>query len=235
MRAFGGAILFVFLLAPPVAAHDLGLARVDLVERPGNRYELMINLPRVATDGAAMPRLPARCKFDGPPIDLRGQGPAATRFDFVCAKRGLTAADVIVLHWSRNAVYVRVRWGDGTLSGSMVERMGAAIRVELSRFRAGAGSLEDAARKYLVLGVEHILSGIDHLMFVFLLIWLVPGGWRLAKTVTAFTLAHSITLAFATLGVVQAPSGPIEAAIAMSIVFLAAEILRRRPTLDAPA
>jgi hydrogenase/urease accessory protein HupE len=79
-----------------------------------------------------------------------------------------------------------------------------------------------------VLGIEHILTGIDHLLFVLALIIITQGGWKLVKTVTAFTVSHSITLTLATLGYVHIPQRPVEAAIALSIVFVAAEILRGR-------
>jgi hypothetical protein len=83
-------------------------------------------------------------------------------------------------------------------------------------------------RTYLVLGVEHILTGIDHLLFVLALILITHGSWKLVKTVTAFTLSHSITLTAATLGFVYVPQRPVEAVIALSIVFVAAEILHGR-------
>jgi hydrogenase/urease accessory protein HupE len=81
---------------------------------------------------------------------------------------------------------------------------------------------------YLKLGVEHILGGIDHLLFVLALLILVKGTRRLIATVTAFTVAHSLTLAGATLGFVHVPGPPVEAAIALSIVFVATEIIHRR-------
>ena len=84
------------------------------------------------------------------------------------------------------------------------------------------------ARTYTVLGIEHILTGIDHLLFVLALIIITRGGWKLVKTVTAFTVSHSITLTLATLGYVHIPQRPVEAVIALSIVFVAAEILRGR-------
>ena len=84
------------------------------------------------------------------------------------------------------------------------------------------------AATYLTLGVEHILLGIDHLLFVLALLILVAGTRRLIATVTAFTLAHSLTLAGATLGFVHVPGPPVEAAIALSIVFVAAEIIHSR-------
>jgi hydrogenase/urease accessory protein HupE len=80
-------------------------------------------------------------------------------------------------------------------------------------------------RTYLHLGVEHILLGIDHLLFVLALLLLVEGRRRLVGTVTAFTVAHSITLAAATLGLVYIPQQPVEAIIALSILFVAAEIV----------
>jgi hydrogenase/urease accessory protein HupE len=84
------------------------------------------------------------------------------------------------------------------------------------------------AGEYLGLGVEHILLGIDHLLFVLALLIITRGAWRLVKTVTAFTVAHSITLALATLGLVHVPAAPVEALIALSIAFVAAEIVRSR-------
>src|SRR5436190_8843380 len=84
------------------------------------------------------------------------------------------------------------------------------------------------AATYLKLGVEHILLGIDHLLFVLALLILVKGARRLIETVTALTIAHSLTLAGATLGFVNVPGPPIEAAIALSIVFVASEIIHSR-------
>jgi hydrogenase/urease accessory protein HupE len=86
----------------------------------------------------------------------------------------------------------------------------------------------EVVRTYLLLGVEHILSGFDHLLFVLALLILVNGVRRLIFTVTAFTLAHSLTLAGATLGFVNMPGPPIEATIALSIMFVAAEIIHSR-------
>lgn len=87
-------------------------------------------------------------------------------------------------------------------------------------------SASQVIRTYTVLGIEHILFGIDHLLFVLALVLLVKGWRRLLGTITAFTVAHSITLAAATLGFVHVPGPPVEACIALSIVFVAAEIVR---------
>ncbi|HET9473110.1 MAG TPA: HupE/UreJ family protein, partial [Steroidobacteraceae bacterium] len=129
-------------------------------------------------------------------------------------------------------VIVRIERADGT---SQVER----LLPQRPQFivQAASGALE-VARSYFVLGVEHILGGIDHLLFVLALLLIVRGGRRIFITVTAFTLAHSITLVAATLGWVRVPGPPVEAMIALSIVFVAAEAvqgLRGKPGLTARA
>jgi hydrogenase/urease accessory protein HupE len=84
----------------------------------------------------------------------------------------------------------------------------------------------DTARTYFILGLQHILLGIDHLLFVLALLLLIRDRWMLVKTITSFTVAHSITLAAAALGWAEAPQTPVEAVVALSIVFAAAEVSR---------
>ena len=85
----------------------------------------------------------------------------------------------------------------------------------------------DVVLTYVRLGVDHILQGADHLLFVFALLLLIADRWRLLGAVTAFTVAHSLTLAAATLGWLVVPAPPVEALVALSIMFLAAELLQR--------
>lgn len=118
-------------------------------------------------------------------------------------------------------VLVRVAFADGRV----VSRM---LRPDAPSFVFTKETAGPASGGYFVLGVEHILFGIDHLLFVLALVLIVRGVGLLVKTITAFTIAHSITLALATLGVVHVPSAPVEAVIAASIVFVASEILRIR-------
>jgi hydrogenase/urease accessory protein HupE len=129
-------------------------------------------------------------------------------------------------------VIVRIERADGT---SQVERLLPESPSFSVKGPTGAG---EVAWSYLVLGVEHILGGIDHLLFVLALLLIVHGGRRIFLTITAFTLAHSLTLVAATLGWVRVPGPPVEAIIALSIVFVAAEVvhgLRGRPGLTARA
>jgi hydrogenase/urease accessory protein HupE len=117
-------------------------------------------------------------------------------------------------------VIVRIEREDGT---SQVERL--LPQSPQFTVKAASGTAE-VAWSYLVLGVEHILGGIDHLLFVLALLLIVRGGKRIFLTVTAFTVAHSITLVSATMGWMNVPGPPVEAMIALSIVFVAAEIVR---------
>ena len=119
-------------------------------------------------------------------------------------------------------VLVRVERADGT------EQLARILTVSPSfTLQQSPGPLE-VVRTYTVLGIGHILTGFDHLLFVLALVMIVRDRRRLIVTITAFTIAHSISLALATLQVVHVPSPPVEATIALSIVFVAAEILHLR-------
>lgn len=85
------------------------------------------------------------------------------------------------------------------------------------------------ARTYFSIGIEHILMGYDHLLFVLCLVLLLGGIWRVAATITAFTIAHSLTLVATSLELFSMPRAPVEAAIALSIIFLAVEVIKRDP------
>jgi hydrogenase/urease accessory protein HupE len=118
-------------------------------------------------------------------------------------------------------VLVRLERFDGSTQVTRITPSSPSFVVEAAPRRA------EIVRTYVALGVEHILTGIDHLLFVSALLLLVRGLGCLVKTVSAFTVAHSVTLTLATLGFVHVPPPPVEAAIALSIVFVAAETLRR--------
>lgn len=115
---------------------------------------------------------------------------------------------------------VRITFADGR---TWVQRLTPA---QPQATIAAAPSPWQVARTYFLLGVEHILIGIDHLLFVLGVLLLARGIRPVIAAITAFTVAHSITLAASTLGIVHVPSGPVEAVIALSIVFLAVEIVR---------
>lgn len=120
-----------------------------------------------------------------------------------------------------SAAMVKVFWLDGQTRVYTIAGGQPKIRLH--------GSADDAPRgagAYLYLGIEHIMLGVDHLLFVLGLLLIVRDRWMLVKTVTAFTVAHSITLAVATFGIARVAEAPLNAAIALSILFLGPEIVR---------
>jgi len=136
---------------------------------------------------------------------------------------GLAGATVAFygLQGTLTDVLVRVRLLDGTETTTLVRP--AESRVEIGT----ADSPSTVLAKYFATGVRHILMGVDHLLFVLGLMALVGTGWMLVETITAFTVAHSITLALAALGMVHVPVAPLNLLIALSILFLAPEMVRR--------
>ena len=134
--------------------------------------------------------------------------------------RGTLAIEGIGKGYS--AAMVKVYWLDGQMQVYTIAA--GQPRVRLS---GPANDTRPGAWAYLYLGIEHILLGVDHLLFVLGLLLIVQNRWMLLKTVTAFTVAHSITLAVATLGVAKVAAAPLNAAIALSILFLGPEIVRR--------
>jgi hydrogenase/urease accessory protein HupE len=168
------------------------------------------------------PSLPSDAEVIAFPRSERLFGAEVKRWT-IRVPRGLEGWDVRVHGLSATMVdvLVRVAFQDGRV----VSRL---LRPDAPSFVFTKETVGPAAGGYFVLGFEHILFGVDHLLFVLALMLIVRGVGRLVRTITAFTVAHSITLALATLGVVNVPSAPIEAIIGLSIVFVALEILRHR-------
>ena len=167
--------------------------------------------------------LPGSCTNTAAPRGAMVNAAFVERWTVTCAD-GLTGGTIHIAGLSATVidVLVRVERIDGS---SQVTRLTPSTPSFV--VAAPAGTL-GVARTYSVLGVEHILSGVDHLLFVLALIIITSGGWKLVKTVTAFTVSHSITLTLATLGYVHIPQRPVEALIALSIVFVASEIVHAR-------
>lgn len=215
-------LLLAILLPARAYGHDLGASEAVLTEGPAGHYTLDV---RVQSDYAYLlrsPRLPERCG----PVDIR-PGSVQLTFKFDCRAAPLSLDDTLVLPWQREAIFLKVVWADGATASRFFVAQGGVVSVDLASLQAASGSFVDAARRYTLIGIEHILFGVDHLLFVVSLLLIVRGPWMLLKTITAFTLAHSLTLALATLGLVHVPAAPVEACIALSIVIVAAEGLRR--------
>lgn len=216
--AFVGLLLTSTLLLSAAEAHDIdvtGVARVFLDEAEDNQYQLSIVDQQVPPLFNVERILPERCV---------GLPPGRFSYRFECTP-ALNTDDVLFFPWSLEGLVLITRWADGSDVSGYFPGDGSIIEVPLSDVKAGASSIGSLARRYLVLGGEHILFGIDHLLFVLGLLLLLQGFWKLLKTITAFTVAHSITLGSAVLGIFPVPGAPIEVLIALSIIFLAREIL----------
>lgn len=219
-RYFGLTILLSVscCISSPGYGHDVdvtGIARVLLDEVDENTYELSVmdlQAPPIRDLNASIPDKCQAMTF------------ASGDYRFQC-NTALNSDDNLELPWSLEGVVVLARWIDGSGKSAYFRGNSYSIDIPLSELQASAGSSSRLAWQYLQLGIEHIVFGIDHLLFVFGLLLLLGGPWQLVKTITAFTIAHSITLALAVLGYVNADTGAVESIIALSIVLLAREII----------
>ena len=200
-------------------------AYLELNETAPGRYEVLWRTPL----NAAM-RLPVVLKF---PDDTRNiTAPSLKEFTGMLLERrwidagktGLAGKRIefVGLQATITDVLVRVQALDGTPATTLVHPSQPWVEIAPSQ------GIAAVAVAYLMHGFEHIMYGTDHLLFVLGLMLMVRDLWTLLKTITAFTLAHSITLAAATLGYVHVPGPPLEAAIALSIMFVGVEVLRSR-------
>ena len=190
--------------------------------RLADRYEVMWHTPLLA--GMRLPvllRFPDTVRNVTEPVERELPGSLLER-RLVEAMGGLDGKSIefVGLQATITDVLVRVQMSDGTRSTTLVRPSRPWIVI------APAQGLAAIAGAYLMHGIEHILFGFDHLLFVFALILIVRSGRVLLATITAFTVAHSITLSLATLGLAHVPGPPVEAAIALSILLLACEIMR---------
>ena len=158
-----------------------------------------------------------------PPRASFANGAYTEQWSINCAG-GLSGSTVRIdgLSATLTDVLVRVERLDGSAQISRLASSSPSFIIEAAPHRL------EVARTYLLLGIEHILTGVDHLLFVSGLLLLVTGLRRLLLTVSAFTLSHTVTLTLATLGFVHVPPAPVEAVIALSIFFVAYEILRKK-------
>jgi hydrogenase/urease accessory protein HupE len=228
-------VAMLLLSSAPAVAHDSRPAYLELVATDGAVFELNWKRPLVGGRGPAMEMaLPPACRDLLPPVSSNLGDVLLERRLIDCGVAGLAGKQIHFpgLERTLSDVLVRIVLADGGTFTSLVKATRPWVVVE------GPPSAWAVAWQYLQLGVAHILLGFDHLLFVLALLLIVHGWRRLLATVTAFTLAHSITLAAATLGFVRVPGPPVEATIALSIVFLASELIKvhhGQPSLTARA
>jgi hydrogenase/urease accessory protein HupE len=225
MRAAG--IVLALYCAATVAllqdavGHEVRPGFLDLRETETNVFLLTWKVPALGAFHLGMePRLPETCQYLGEPITVQTGGAFVERARIRC-QHGLEGELLAVagLEATQTDVLARIETRNGAVWNARLTPTAPEITI------APSLSWLAVAKTYVGLGISHILFGIDHLLFVFCLLLLVRDTRKLLLTVTAFTVAHSITLTAATLGIVHVPTVPVEATIALSIVFLARELL----------
>lgn len=222
LRLFVQALLS--LAAAPAMAHQFAPALLEIEERSADEAAVKWKQPAVRVQGSQLrPVLPVECEGLGDP-EVRQEGTGMRASWRMRCPGGLTGKSVGVegIAGSQADVLLRITLRDG-------RRIRHVLKAEAPSFKIDAdGSRAGVFKDYATLGVEHILLGWDHLLFVLALVLLVGWGRSLVWTITSFTAGHSVTLALASLGVVHVPQAPIEAAIALSIYVLAVELIRAR-------
>lgn len=211
----------VLCLPLMVEAHEVRPGLLRLQETVPDQFEMLWRVPAQGEQALALtPQVPENCEAIGLPDRYQDGIRHEERRELICAG-GLADARISIdgLESVQTDVLVSVSY----LSGG-TETLRATPQSP-SVLLVGQRSFLHVAATYFALGVEHILLGIDHLLFVTALLLLVTGWRRLLGTITAFTVAHSITLAAASMGLLNAPSALIEALIALSIVVVAAEVV----------
>jgi len=229
-RLFAWAPALLALTGARLAfAHDLDKASLTLVETGAGRFQVKFHAGSAAlvSQLRAPARFPEPCRFRDDYLECGAQGLAGT-IEFPWLAGTLTH------------VLVRVEWQNGERFLRVAGPSSPRIAVYAPPPGAGLSAKLPIVTDYGRLGFDHILSGWDHLLFVAALTLLVRRARTLLATISAFTLAHSATLAATVLGAVSLPPAPVEAVIALSVVLVCAEcarpgdsLTRRRPWLIA--
>ena len=213
---------FIFWGSMPAFAHEARPGFLDLVETGPGTYSFFWKKPSGGeVELPLVPVIPKECHLATPDRQELTPGAIVTRGILTCPG-GLEGKTITIsgLDETITDVLVRLRHTDGRLESYMLRPVTPSVTF------GGVTTIADRSIKLCPAGNPAYLLGADHLLFILGLMLIVSDRWMLIKTITAFTVAHSITLAIATLGYASAPLPPLNAAIALSILFLGPEIVR---------
>jgi hypothetical protein len=211
------------LAAASAAAHETRPGFLDLREGELGIYDLLWKKPSGGeVEIYIAPIIPTGCRLITSGQQQLSPGALMVRGTLRC-EAGIQGKTLVIdgLESTITDVIVRVQHADGRIESHLLKPVNPSVTLGAQT----TGWQRSAV--YLRLGVEHILLGVDHLLFVLGLLLIVTDRWMLVKTITSFTIAHSITIAIATLGYASIPILPLNATIALSILFLGPEIVRR--------
>lgn len=217
-------LCLVLCLPTSAFAHSVRPSFLQITLQPDGYYDMVWKVPARGKDALAIyPQLPKHCHDYVTPHKEFVVNAMLTQRRIDCGQIGLSGQTIAIdgLEGTIANVLVRVVLNNQQTQTLILHATRPSFVV------TGELSWQRVAIDYSKLGIEHILLGIDHLLFVFGLLLLVRNKWSLIKTITAFTVAHSITLAASTLGWVQVAQAPVEAVIALSILFLAVELAKK--------
>ena len=219
-------LLFLVLLVSSTTAlaHRLQPAYLEISEQNAGTFNVLWKRPLAGNRPMDIfPRFPETCSNITEPALRPSDSSAIERWLIDCGASGLAKKTIVIdgLVKTVTDTLLRIELADGSMHTTVLRPDAPTYIVPET------SSKTEVARSYLVLGVEHILGGFDHLLFVLGLLLIVRKTRLLIKTITAFTLAHSVTLAMAALGFVHVPQTPVEAVIALSILFLATELSKQ--------
>jgi hydrogenase/urease accessory protein HupE len=219
--------LFALFFQTATFAHEVRPAYLELREQKPGEFSVLWKTPVLGDARLSLePEFSGEAKAATPVTTRNPPGAAIQEWTLhASALRGQTLR-IRGLDGTVTDVLVRFEFADGTTWTHRLTGKNPSAVIPMGQ------SVWSVAGVYVKLGVEHILTGIDHLLFILALLIITRGGWRLLKTVTAFTISHSLTLTAATLGWVHVPPPPVETVIALSIVFVAAEIVRQRRGIE---
>jgi hypothetical protein len=218
------------LIASMAFGHEVRPAYLEIRETEPAQYQILWKTPARGDATIRLDvRLPGNCTDVSPKSVVNDGAAQAVRWQVKC-EGGLAGETVAIdgLDTTMVETIVRFERADGATQSARLKAGETTLVLDKPSTLRGVASV------YLPLGVDHILLGFDHLCFVLVLLLLIRDVRRLIWSITAFTVAHSITLAAASLGWVTAPSGPIEALIAFSIAIVAAEVVSVNRGQDVP-
>ena len=219
------AVLVLFYAASAAHADELRPGYVEFSQRDAQHWRLVWKAPmRGGVTPATQPVLPNGCAVVGEPVRALAALAVVTTADVRC-KQDVAGKSIGLSSFSASQTDVLVRVAP---LGRPVQAMRLTADTPMVVIEAKPDRWQ-VAKTYFVTGIDHIIFGYDHLLFVVALVLLLSGLWTVAKAVTAFTVAHSITLIGTTLGFLGLPQRPVESVIALSILFLAVEILKKNP------
>jgi hypothetical protein len=224
VRLIAGMLLGLTVSSLPAAAHEVRPAFLEITTSDGRHVEVLWKVPMRGEGVLSIrPVFPEACRDRVPPTRRDVSAALVVRRVLDCGERGLAGEPIEIegLSSTLTDVLVRVSLEDGRSWTRLLKPHESSFELD------GRQSWLAVAGSYFRFGVEHIWLGVDHLLFVLGLLLIVRGTRLLVETITAFTVAHSLTLAAATLGWASLPSKPVEAVIALSIVFLASELVRQ--------